>query len=156
MVQAAMEYVRIVGAYTVEPGSAGNFADRPLTPQQIAAGVVSLRAQWVDMQRLDIHLNILKGFHVNAHSVDQGLIATNLAVQHDQVEGIDYPKGASLRTNFSPDPVDVYSGEIFISVRFKRPITQKDTVELVLNYQACDENACLPEAKRKLSISGIG
>ena len=59
-----------------------------------------------------------------------------------EVEEIEYPRAEMLRSQFSEQPIPVYSGEAAIRVRFRTPRTRPP--KLTLTYQACDETACLP------------
>src|SRR5207247_59318 len=90
MVQAALVYVRQFGSFTVE---AAPNAPRAVTPEQVAAGVVSMRASWASPMQLNVQVNVLEGFHINANEPGKGLVETTLAVSGVQVESIEYPPG---------------------------------------------------------------
>lgn len=144
MVQAAMEYARTSGPLRVS--ASGAIQDRPLSPRQLAEGVVSLKTDWVGPTRLLLHVDILKGFHINAHEPSAGLQATHLAVMGEsagQVSQIEYPPGVQRAFEFVPDPISVYEGSITIAIDFNKPQTGR-SVSMSLQYQACDDRACLP------------
>jgi uncharacterized protein YyaL (SSP411 family) len=152
MVQAAMLYVKRHGPFTVE---ASPDAHRPLSPEQIAAGVVAMRATWTSPTQLNLQLNILKGFHINAHQAAKGLTATDLSVSGDDIppiESIDYPPGEDQGFAFSNSPIRVYSGTLAIAVRFRSPIPAGAKLKASLKYQACDDNACFPPAVKHMEL----
>src|SRR5687768_17741408 len=56
---------------------------RPGSPEQTAAGVVSLGAEWIDETTLALLWNVLDGSHLNAHDASRGLIAHAVTVTSD-------------------------------------------------------------------------
>jgi uncharacterized protein YyaL (SSP411 family) len=152
MVELADAFVRRYGSLRVEarPRTA---ADRPLSPQQLAAGIVSLDAAWEDARTLHVHLTILKGFHINANAAAKDLIATRLDLRDADSATIEYPPGAEQRFAFSDGPLRVYEGKTTIIVRFSKPQSGRDPVEMRLTYQACDESACLPPVTKQFSVA---
>jgi hypothetical protein len=149
MVEAALLYVRQHGPIEVEP-TAG--AQRPASPQEIAAGVVSLRAELIDEQELAVHLEILPPFHVNAHDAGKGLVGTQLAVTGAEVESIDYPPGQEQRFAFADEAIRVYSGDVVIGVKFKKPLTSGSELRLRVTYQPCNEEACFPPVTKQVEL----
>jgi len=153
MVQSALLYVRSHGDFTVSPGATAEATDRPLTPQQVAAGVVTLRAEWATPTRLDLHVSILPGFHINAHDASAGLLAAQLSVTGDAasaVTNIDYPPGELQRFAFSEAPIRVHTGDVIIVVTFNSPPSA--AARLALYYQACDDTACFPPVTKQLDV----
>src|ERR1043165_3872759 len=142
MVQAALLFLSRHEPFTVE---AAPQAQRPLSPQQIAAGVVEMRTEWIDTGQLAVHLSIMEGFHIQAHDAGEGLIATTLAVSGNEVpatEVIDYPPGDEQRFAFADQALRVYSGQVTIAVRFAADPPPGGVVDLAITYQACDEKPC--------------
>jgi uncharacterized protein YyaL (SSP411 family) len=162
MVQAMMHYVRDYSPITVsaegEPAATaatGSEIERPTSPKQTAAGVVTLSTSWRQPDLLEVAVEILDGFHINAHVASAGLLATQLAVSREAAElvaDIDYPPGEERSFSFSPTKVRVYSGRISIAVRFKQAPTGQ--VSLSLYYQACNDQACLPPVTKSCSTGG--
>jgi hypothetical protein len=112
MVQAADLYVRQHGALKVQARPAGA-ADRPLSPQQLASNIVSLDAEWRDPQTLLVHLQILKGFHINSNTAAKDLVPTRLEVRdttRSRDVQVDYPAGEAQQLAFSDEPLRVYEG----------------------------------------------
>src|SRR5581483_5335076 len=71
MIQAATMYLRRADPIRVTPSRDTAAADRPLTPQQLAAGIVKVAAEWRDDRELLLKLSILGGFHINANRADE-------------------------------------------------------------------------------------
>jgi len=149
MVEAALLYVRQHGPIEVEPTAE---AQRPESPQEIAARVVAVRAELINEQELAVHLEIPPPFHVNAHEAAKGLIGTQLAVTGAEVESVDYPPGQEQRFAFAEEAIRVYSGEVVIGVKFAKPITTGSEMRLRLTYQACNEEACLPPVTKQVEL----
>jgi hypothetical protein len=150
LVQAADMFVRRYGPLKVEARPSGA-ADRPLTPQQLAAGVVALDSAWEDPRTLHVHVQILKGFHINANRAAKEMIATRLEVHGDAK--VEYPPGEQQRFAFSEEPVNVYAGRVTLAVRFDEAQTGKAPIELALTYQACDDSACLPPVTKRFTLA---
>jgi uncharacterized protein YyaL (SSP411 family) len=150
MVQAALLYLRESGPITVSAAEQAQ-ADRPLSPQEIAAGVVSIQSEWLDVRRLKLRLQILAGFHINAHETTKDLIATTVTVDPaTAVEAIDYPPGEMRAFAFSDQPVRVYSGDVEILVRFRS--RSETALHVGIQYQACDESACFAPVRKTVEL----
>ncbi len=157
MAQAALQYVRRIDPIDIAASDSPD-GQRPASPQQVAGAVVTLRAAWDAESRLRLHVNILDGFHINAHEPSPGLIPTQLSITgHDNahVESIDYPPGQERRFGFAEQPIRVYAGEIVIVVTFKTPSAIRRPILVGLQYQACDDNACLPPVTKQIEV-GMG
>ncbi len=157
MVQAALEFVRRHGA--IQVAATAQSGDRSSSgvaaPEQIAAGVVGLRAAWASPTHLKVQVDIVDGFHINANQPSEGLVATTLAiagVDPDAVAEIDYPLGEERNFPFSGEPVRIYEGSINIPVHFNYPLTSRK-IALRLTYQACDNSACLPPVTKQLELA---
>ncbi|MDB5304403.1 MAG: thioredoxin domain protein, partial [Phycisphaerales bacterium] len=152
MVEAALVFLRRAEPFTVSAATHGA-EDRPLNPQQIAQGVLSIRTRWRGDSELLIDLSILRGFHINAHDIgeDVPLIPTTLNLAgNDAQAAIEYPPGEDLRAAFAEQPIRVYSGDVTIVARFPAQRRQGPAVKLSVSYQACDERACLPPVTKQV------
>jgi hypothetical protein len=155
MVQAAMQYLHAAGPFTVAAAPDAAATERPGSPEQTAAGVVSLTAEWLDETRLVLHVTVLDGFHLNAHEASAGLIGTDLTVGGDaaqRVTRIDYPPGELRRFGFADEPIRVYEGKVSIVVNFTAPQPPSQRLQLMLTYQPCDEMACLPPVRKGIEL----
>ncbi len=155
MIQAALLYLQQAEPFTVSAGERASAADRPLTPQQVASGVVSVTTEWEGDTRLRVQLSILNGFHINAHETksDIPLIPTRLSVEGDERAKVDYPPGEEQRFAFSEAPIRVYSGEAILAVELTSPRRKDQPLRLRLSYQACDEEACLPPVTQQIELT---
>jgi uncharacterized protein len=153
MVQAALLYLQKAEQFTVSASEEGNSADRPASPDQIAAGVVSASVEWHNAAELWVRLNVLAGFHINAHETggDMPLISTTLTADAAGA-AIDYPPGEQRQFSFSAVPIRVYTGEVIIRVQFSIPLKPESQVRLALSYQACDETACFPAVTKQMEV----
>ncbi|HWE97488.1 MAG TPA: DUF255 domain-containing protein [Tepidisphaeraceae bacterium] len=155
MVQAAQQFLHRAEPFTVSADEQGG-EDRPLSPQQIAQGVVSVSTSWRGPAELLVKLDILPGFHINAHEVegDVPLIATALTLGDDAAATVEYPPGREMGFAFADKPIRVYDGDVMIVVRFASPGREGMPVKLALSYQACDERACLPPVTKQVEAAG--
>ena len=155
MVLAAHQYVKDRGA--IEMSLASNAQQRQgrqprqASPEQMAAGVVGVRAAWVEPTRLDVHVEVMDGFHINANVASAGLIPTSLAAVDTGIVQVEYPPGEERKFAFAEEPVRVYDGAFRIIVRFNEPPTG-DKLTLRLTYQACDDSSCLPPITKQFEL----
>jgi uncharacterized protein YyaL (SSP411 family) len=130
MVEAAMKYVMGHGALVV--GAEEARVGRPPSPQELAVAVLAIEPVWTDSKTLELRCKLQEGYHVDAP----------LRVACDLAGAAQYPPG------------DVYRGAFQIVIDFETAITE--TVGISLNYQACDESACLPRISRSLQVFARG
>ncbi|MDE3181530.1 MAG: hypothetical protein KGM47_17945 [Acidobacteriota bacterium] len=103
--------------------------------------------------RAAVVARITAGFHINDHhpSLDY-LIPTDLKIENGKVfsvENVSYPRGKIEKFVFSDKGLSVYEGEIVIAASLKvAPGTAPGEYPLKakLEYQACNDHACLPPA----------
>ncbi|MDQ3441321.1 MAG: DUF255 domain-containing protein [Planctomycetota bacterium] len=151
MIEAALLLLQQHEPFTVTLATAS--ADRPASPSEIAANVVSMRAAWVSPTQLNVHLDVLDGFHINAHDAGKELVPTSLAVSRGpDVAGIDYPPGEEQRFAFADEPIRVYDNTVLIAVRFTSTPSPEDVLQLSLTYQACDDSACLAPVTKRVEL----
>lgn len=97
---------------------------------------------------------IRPGFHVNAHEVsEEYLIPTALEPQLSpglRASGFAYPPGALRKFKFSPRQLNVYEGTVTLRAKLQAagdaPLGPQ-RIPLLLSYQACNDEACLPPTK---------
>jgi thiol:disulfide interchange protein DsbD len=89
-------------------------------------------------------------WHINSDTPhDETLIATTVTAKGTSVAlvKVDYPKSEDIKLGFSEQPVAVFEGEnlftLTLRVSDKAPVG-KETVQIALNYQACDNQSCMP------------
>jgi uncharacterized protein YyaL (SSP411 family) len=148
LVEATALYLRQAGGFTVEAAADASAKDRPMSPQELAGRVVNVEERWVNPTELELKLIVLRGFHLQAHDVGPGLIATTLAGP----EGVrvEYPAGELRQVEFAEESIRMYDGAVTLNVTFGE--VPKETIKLGLTYQACDERACLPGVTKMIEV----
>ena len=109
----------------------------------------------------------MPGFHMNAHKVSEDyLIPTNLTAKLPagikEVQTL-YPEGTNLKLSFSDKPLSVYTKQFTVRAKFSASATAplgKTNLPFTLQYQACNDSACLPPVKipviAKIDIAPAG
>ena len=100
---------------------------------------------------VELALKIADSWHINANPPSQdNLIPTTVTVDADapvEIVDVAYPKGKSIRFEFSNESLNVYEGMLTIPLRLrqKRNVTRKKNVPvtLKLTYQPCNDTECL-------------
>ncbi|HVB36559.1 MAG TPA: protein-disulfide reductase DsbD domain-containing protein [Candidatus Acidoferrales bacterium] len=99
-------------------------------------------------------VGIMPGFHMNAHKVSEDyLIPTALTAKLPsgiEEVGTSYPDGVSKKLGFDEKPLSVYTGHFTVRVRMSAAANAplgKMNLPFTLQYQACNDSACLPPVK---------
>jgi Disulphide bond corrector protein DsbC len=103
---------------------------------------------------------VAPGYHINDHvpSLDY-LIPTELKLESPPVLETGravYPKGTPRKFQFLDQAISVYEGRLVISESFKVASEAKPgeyPLKGALEYQACNDHACLPPTKLTLSLN---
>jgi len=99
-----------------------------------------------------VALRIAEGWHVNANPAsDVFLIPTEVKSEDTELRSLVYPQGKDFRPAFSKDSIRVYSGEVKIEGEVRAG--SQDATSLILVYQPCDEDRCLPPVTRKMVLT---
>ncbi len=109
---------------------------------------------------LRFHIRISPSWFLHGPEAgDEGMIPTTLSLDSPawlRVVEISYPATTSKDFEYTPDPVEVYSGEIEIGVEValkeSAPLG-RHTIPGRLAYQACSEASCLPPEKIPFSLT---
>jgi uncharacterized protein YyaL (SSP411 family) len=157
MVQALALYLRKAGPFRISPQPGAGTAERPTSPQELAAGVVTGHAGWTpDRRQLHLKLTIADGYHLNSHNPggDSKLTLYGTVLQlADEVGGnTEYPPGEELKLGFSDQPIRVYSGEVTLVTHLTNPPAHGSKVRVSLSYQACTDQACLPPVVKQMDV----
>ena len=112
---------------------------------------------------VDVNASINPSWHINSNKPnDEFLIPTVVSAKGKGIKliKINYPKPHEINLSFSETPVSVFEGETKIGLTFQileSAATGKQQVEVILDYQACNDVTCLPpnsaSAKFDLNIS---
>ena len=157
MVQAAALYLRKAGPLRVDPAADAGGAERPPTPQELAAGVVSVHAGWTpDRKQLHLRLGVLEGYHVNSHEPggdpQMRLYGTRLELPPEVGARVEYPPGEELTFAFTDKPIRVYGNEVTLVAHLATPPAPGSKLRVALAYQACDDRACLPPVVKQMEV----
>jgi len=126
----------------------------PGSPEAEAAGLVTATAQLGDpgdggWRPLKVRLSVAPGWHVNANPAsDDFLIPTTVEATAGELRALRYPPAKRLELAFAERPVAVWDGTVEIAGEM-RPA---ESARLLLTYQACDDQRCLPPIQRELTI----
>jgi thiol:disulfide interchange protein DsbD len=97
---------------------------------------------------------ISPGFHVNAHLPSEDyLIPTKITAELPSglfVVETNYPRGVMRAFSFSKTPLRVYEGSFTILMKLRTNGTAPigpQKINLIVGYQACNQEACLPPTK---------
>ena len=113
------------------------------------------------LQFVELRFRVEPGFHINSHAPrDPLLIGTVLKLDTGHgvdVQGMDYPKGASFQLGQGKDAqmLDVYQGEFRVRVRMIADMGNS-TMTGTLHYQACDDAACFPPKNLVVKVAVTG
>ncbi len=93
-------------------------------------------------------------WHINANPAHPDyLIPTTVTVKSKTgvtVAAVSFPAGIDLRMEGESEPVKVYEGEVRFRGTFTVPAAaagKPDELEVVVQYQACNDKTCLPPKK---------
>jgi uncharacterized protein YyaL (SSP411 family) len=153
MLQALVVYLREHPPFIVSADDDGPGLDRPATPEQAASEIVSITTAWASEQILNVGVSVSTGFHINAHKPSAGMLPTQLLVNSDVPSAINFPPPEHRQFEFSGEPIDVFSDNFTIVVRFTGPLPASSTIRLALKYQACDNHSCLPPVTTPFEVS---
>jgi hypothetical protein len=122
-------------------------------PVRLTAGQIKLNR--VGTTTVDVRLHILPGWHINAH--DSGakyLINTTLSLapgSDGQLVKVEYPAGKQKIFSFATEAIRVYEGEITLKATVRVSVLAKLAgLKFKLDYQACNERACMAPASAYL------
>jgi thiol:disulfide interchange protein DsbD len=115
--------------------------------------------------KIAVKVKIDETWHINSNKPnDEFLIPTELIITSQQelrLNNIRYPKAKDIPLAFSDTPVSVFEGVEFIYADLVLPNEMEEgdiSFEVKLNYQACNNESCLPPntATSNASISIVG
>jgi hypothetical protein len=147
-------------------GQAAQFADakpdartrkRPVTAE---AFLSRLEAAPNQTFHVAVRLTIDDGWHINSNRPLQDyLIPTSISCEKNDVAAagkVIYPEGKNATFGFSPEPLSVYEGEVWVMV----PMTVAEAaaegaapLDFTVRVQACDDRNCLAPETLTLSVS---
>ncbi len=108
--------------------------------------------------RETLTLYVRAGFHVNSNKPnDDFLIPLRLTWDKGPIEAgtVEYPEPQLEKSNFSEQPLSVYSGTFHVVTGFRAPadaVPGPATVTGKLRYQACSDRECLPPRTLEIRV----
>ncbi|MGE5439760.1 MAG: cytochrome c biogenesis protein CcdA [Bacteroidota bacterium] len=113
--------------------------------------------------KLTARVSIESSWHINSNKPNEDyLIPTALTLDKAknparlQLTSVRYPAAKNIKFEFSETPVSVYEGEVTINAELQVPADAKPgkyPVKLVLNYQSCNNNTCLPPSAAESNVT---
>ena len=102
-------------------------------------GMVSLQSM-DDTGQWQLVFNLDENWHINASEVlDERMIPTQI-LKSDRILMVQYPQGDQIATEFSEQPLNVYSNRVVIEISAQLTLSE---LSLVVKYQACSNQVCL-------------
>ncbi len=99
-------------------------------------------------------------WHINTNKPSEDyLIPTDVSINSKDgflISQKNFPEGKNLKFDFSDVPLSVYENEFEIPIIVRVPenlIDGKYQFDLVLAYQACNNQSCLPPEKEKIPVN---
>ena len=126
-------------------------ADEDTSEPAIVTATATVQKRDDTVFDVGLQLKIAAGWHINANPAGQdNLIPTTVTVDATapvEIVDIAYPKGRTVRFEFSNDPLNIYEKSLTIPLRLKHKpdVTpgQKVPIVLRLTYQPCNDTECL-------------
>ncbi|HEY1685782.1 MAG TPA: DUF255 domain-containing protein [Tepidisphaeraceae bacterium] len=146
MLELAHRYLRQQPPLKISPAS----DSQNTSVQENANQILQTLAQWEGEKNLRVFIKIADGFHINSHDAANGLVPTLLFISGSDVDRIDYPP--STQSQMGDETIRVYTDQIDITVHFKNA-PDKKAVRLELQYQPCNDQACLPPVRKTVDIA---
>ncbi len=117
----------------------------------VVAAIAKVKGKSDEVFNVELQLKIAAGWHINANPAGQDyLIPTTVELDANapvEIVDVAYPKGRSMRFEFSDEPLNVYEENLTISLRLKqKPNVQRKKnapLTLKLTYQPCNDTECL-------------
>jgi uncharacterized protein YyaL (SSP411 family) len=143
LVLAAVEWVDRFGEMTIAPApqEAVMAHEAAASPATRAQDVVDAEIAATGDRALTIFIQVAEGWHLNAATESGGREPTRATALGDLaalVEQVIYPEAAP------------YAGDFTIELQLSA--SAPSGAEVVLSYQPCSENACLPTVRRVLRV----
>ncbi len=107
-----------------------------------------------------IDLNILPGWHINAHEpLSEDLIPTTLDAPDEsstwRLVDVTYPQPITKELGFQNEVLALYEDNVRLTARFEQTVSSpfSPPLSIKLRLQACDEKVCLPPEHVVLQVS---
>lgn len=153
MLRLALALSALVPAAQAQPGP-----PPPATLVQVRADAVTLPAGGrADVQ---VAMRIAEHWHINANppALEYNIpTEVSLTAAHGLRTGrVRYPAGKSMRFSFEDQPLLVYDGDATVTIPIAAAATAAPgthTLNGAVQFQACDDNVCLPPASVPFTVA---
>jgi uncharacterized protein YyaL (SSP411 family) len=122
-------------------------------------GITASAAVGENSVRLEVRLEIPAGWHINSHRpVQEYLKPTMLRLEPGltyRLLHVDYPEGETITFPYDPEPLSIYQGTVTLTAEVEIPPSLGaggTTLPVVLSYQPCTDQECLPPVEKKLAV----
>jgi DsbC/DsbD-like thiol-disulfide interchange protein len=110
--------------------------------------------------KVAVQLQIADGWHIHANPPgDEELdVATELELESKldvELKTVRYPAGKKAERGEGEKPQLLYHGKVTLIAEIEVPASaggKKEDLVLLVNYQACNDNRCLPPKNLKLTV----
>lgn len=109
---------------------------------------------------LILKVKLAPEWHINTNKPNEDyLIPTDVSINSKDgflISQKNFPEGKNLKFDFSDELLSVYENEFEIPVLIKVPENLSEgnyQFDLILSYQACNNQACLPPEKEKIPVN---
>ena len=117
----------------------------------VVSATAKVKGKSDEVVNVELQLKIAAGWHINANPPGQDyLIPTTVELDANapvEIVDVAYPKGRSMRFEFSDEPLKVYEENVTIPLRLKQKSnvsnSKNATITLKLTYQPCNDTECL-------------
>lgn len=110
----------------------------------------SIKVKQGEQVSVNLGISVNSGWHMNSSKPnDEFLIPSVITAKSNSAKLVDvkYPKAKEIKLSFSEEPVSVYEGNetaVLIFKANKDAAVGKSKTIVTLEYQACNDNSCLP------------
>ncbi len=117
-----------------------------------------LKAEAGSSLKVVLNAKIDNTWHINSNKPnDEFLIPSVIAVKGNGIKlsSVKYPSAHDISLSFSDTPVSVYEGDVKFELTIavdKSASPGKQNIEVKLNYQACNDQSCLPPTSVKADL----
>lgn len=143
-VEAVGRFIEAHGPLRVEPTQ--DETARIASPAELAEQAVQILWSFAGASRVKLDLNVTPGLHLNAWSM-------TIRSPNAKIDSLDRPTATRKTYPYAPGGLDVYDGNLTFHVNLADPPTPGEPARIVIEYQPCTEDACLPLVTRTVEVS---
>lgn len=137
---------------------AGRLSAQPSDIVQITLQQKLIKAKAGEKLTLPLKMSIKSEWHINSDKPhDAALIPTLVVAKGKSISlvSVEYPESRDVKVGFSDEPLAVYEGQNQIKLVLQvsdKAAAGKETVQIEVNYQACNNQSCMPPTSAKATL----